>query len=136
MTARVSRRACLVLASCVFVAACDNDSVTSPSEVISPTTVNWTTQVGPAGAASRSFVATQSGTVTVTLQSAPLPVGLGIGVPRSGGSGCRPSSTTTALPGSTPQLASAVESGTYCLVVFDVGGIVDPVAFSVQFVHP
>jgi hypothetical protein len=34
------------------------------------------------------------------------------------------------------QLTIGVEEGTYCVLAFDVGGVVDPIAFTVTLVHP
>jgi len=78
----------------------------------------------------------QSGTVFVTLQSAPVPVGLGIGVPQANRSGCRASLSTTATAASSPQLTTAVEEGRYCVIVFDVVGLTDPIVFTVEVVQP
>jgi hypothetical protein len=136
MTMRpISIAGCLLLAALTSPSCSDND-VTSPTEVTSPVTVTWSTLLVPGGSASRSLSVTQSGTVSVTLQSAPVPVGLGVGVPQANGSGCRTTLSTTASPGPSPQLTIAVEEGTYCVVVFDVLGIAEPFTFTVEVVQP
>ena len=117
-------------------AACGNDATTTPTATTSPTTVTWATLLGARGAASRSFVASQYGTVSVTLQAAAVPLGIGIGVPASSQSVCRPSSSVTASPGDSPQLTAAVQPGNYCVLVFDVGGISDQIWFTIQLVYP
>jgi hypothetical protein len=86
--------------------------------------------------ATRSFVTSQAGTVTVTLQSAAVPLGVGVGVPAASGSGCRPAVSVTAAPNDAPALTAAVEEGTYCVLVFDVGAIVDPIPFTLQLIYP
>jgi hypothetical protein len=126
---------CMLLVAIVSASCSDND-VTSPTDVTSPVTVNWSTLLAPGGSASRSLAVTQSGTVSVTLQSAPVPLGLGIGVPQANGSGCRTTLSTTASPGPSPQLTTAVEVGTYCVVVFDVVGITEPVTIALEVSQP
>ena len=98
--------------------------------------MSWTTHIGNNGSASRSFVTSQAGSVTVALQSAAVPLGIGVGVPGASGGGCRAAVSVTAAPNDAPQLTTAVEEGTYCVLVFDVGGIVDPIPFTLQLVHP
>jgi hypothetical protein len=120
----------------IVSASCSDNDVTSPTEVTSPVTVTWSTLLVPGGSASRSLSVTQSGAVSVTLQSAPVPVGLGVGVPQANGSGCRTTLSTTASPGPSPHLTTAVEEGIYCVVVFDVVGILDPLTFTVEVVQP
>lgn len=126
----------LSVAAVLTSTACGNDATTTPTATTSPTTVTWTSFVGARGAVSRSFVASQHGTVSITLQAAPVPLGIGIGVPASSQSVCRPSSSVTASPGDSPQLTAAVQPGTYCVLVFDVGGISDQISFAIQLVYP
>jgi hypothetical protein len=124
------------LLSALLNVSCGDDVATSPTDTTSPSTITWTTQLAPRGSASRTLDVDQSGTVFVTLQSAPLPVGLGIGVPQADGSGCRTTLSTTATAASSPQLTTAVEEGRYCVIVFDVVGLTDPITFTVEVVQP
>jgi hypothetical protein len=116
--------------------ACGNDATTTPTATTSPMTVTWTSFLGARGAGSRSFVASQHGTVSITLQAAPVPLGIGIGVPGASDSVCRPSSSVTASAGDSPQLTAAVQPDSYCVLVFDVGGISDQISFTIQLVYP
>jgi len=126
-----------VLLAALLHVACGDDATTSPTETTSsPSTITWTTQLGPRGSASRSLQVDHAGTVSVTLQSAPVPVGLGIGVPQASGSGCRTSLSTTATAAGSPQLTTPVEEGRYCVIVFDVVGLTDPITFTVEVVQP
>ena len=128
---------CVLLAIVCSVSCGDEAATTAPTSVTSPTTVTWTTLLYARGAASRSFVASQAGIVTVTLQSAAVPIGIAVGVPAAAsGSSCRAATSVTATASDAPQLTIGVEEGTYCVLVFDVGGIVDPIAFTVNLVHP
>ena len=126
----------VVLLSALFNASCGDDVATSPTETTSPSTIIWNTQLVPGGSASRSLNVDRSGTVSVTLQSAPVPVGLGIGVPQASGGGCRATVSTTATPAGSPQLTTSVEEGAYCVTVFDVMGLTNPIAFTVEVVQP
>ena len=128
---------CVLLANVCSVSCGDEATTTAPTSVTSPTTVTWTTLLYAKGAASRSFVASQAGSVTVTLQSAPVPIGIAVGVPAAAsGSGCRAATSVTAASSDAPQLTIDVEEGTYCVLAFDVGGIVDSIAFTVKLVYP
>ena len=125
----------VVLLSALLNVACGDDVATAPTETTSPSTITWTTQLGPRGSASRSLQVDQARAVSVTLQSAPFPVGLGIGVPQADGSGCRTTLSTTATPASSPQLTTSVEEGQYCVIVFDVVGLTDPITFTLEVVQ-
>lgn len=124
----------MLLVSFCTISCGDESATTAPTSATSPTTVTWTTHVGTNGSASRSFVTSKSGSVTVTLQSAVVPLGIGLGI--LGATGCRPAVSVTATPSDAPHLTTAVEEGTYCVLVFDVGGIVDPIPFTLQLVYP
>ena len=126
----------VALLSALLNVSCSDDVVTAPTAITSPSTITWTTLLGPRGSASRSLEVVQAGTVFVTLQSAPVPLGLGIGVPQANGSGCRTTLSTTATAASSPQLTTAVEAGRYCVIVFDVVGLTDPITFTVEVVQP
>jgi hypothetical protein len=120
----------------VATGACGGNSTTAPTTATSPTTVTWTTFVGPGGTASRSFTTTAAGAVSVTLQAAGLPLGIGLGIPRASGNGCRLAVSMTAEAGAAPQLTAPVDGGEYCVEVFDIGGITEPISFTLQLVHP
>lgn len=126
-----------VLCASLCVVSCGDDSAaTTPTTVTSPTTVSWTTRISAKGAASRSFVTSQAGSVTVTLQSAPVALEIGVGVPAATGTGCRPAVSVMTEPSQAPQLTTQVEAGTYCVLAFDVDGLADPIPFTVQLVYP
>jgi hypothetical protein len=91
------------------------------------------------GSSSRTFTASQAGTVRLTLQSLGGPatsVGLGIGIPRLDGAGCVLTQSVTTGPGAGPHLTAAVAPGVYCVRVFDPGTLPGPSTFSVQIVFP
>ena len=121
-----------------LVGCSEMDIPTLPSAT--PVTETFENQFGPHGSASRSFVVSETGTVSVTLTSAGPPadvaVGIGIGIPRSTGSGCSLSRSVTATAASAPHLIMTAEPGTYCVQVFDVGALSGDVRFSVSVLHP
>jgi hypothetical protein len=91
------------------------------------------------GASSRTFTATQSGAVNLTLQSlgaGASTVGLGLGIPRVDGTGCLLTQSIMASPGSSPQLSAQVAAGKYCAKIFDTGSLSRPVTFVLQIVRP
>jgi hypothetical protein len=125
--------------SALVLGACSTmDIPTLPSAA--PVTETFENQFGVQGAASRSFVVSETGAVSVTLTAAGPPsdvaLGIGIGIPRSTGSGCSLSRSVTATAAATPHLTVTAEPGTYCVQVFDVGALTGDVRFSVSVLHP
>lgn len=122
--------------------ACDNgpdgeDDTTPTSPQPSPITELFSTQLVVGGSAARSFNAAKAGTATVTLTNlgSATKLGFGIGVLDSLGSGCLfTRSSDTAVAGTS--FALPVDAGTYCVRVFDVGGMTSTVTFSVTIVRP
>lgn len=130
----------LALLSCL--AGCNNTptpTTPTPTTPVGPTTVTWSTQLGPRGTVSRSIEPSAAGTVTVTLNSmTPVdrPVGLSIGIPRAGGSGCLPTLTVQTASSSTPQIETRIANGTYCVQVYDLGTLEAPVTFTAVIALP
>jgi len=61
-------------------------------------------------------------------------VGLGIGTPS--GISCVPTTTTTTVAGSAAQLSgTATIAGPFCISVYDIGGLVEPVTYTVTVLH-
>jgi hypothetical protein len=123
----------------VFAWGCgDTTTVTAPT-VTSPSTSSFTSTLAVAGAVSRQFTATQSGTVSVTLNSAgpaSTVVGLGIGVPTAGIANCSFLTTSRATAGTAPQIAASVDAGPYCVGIYDVGTLTAPISFDITIVYP
>jgi len=138
------KKAFVVLA--VLCAGCSNNPTTTPSSTVtSPVSETFTSQIDAGGSAFRTFTALQAGNVTVTLVGGPagLPVGLGLGLPdqvagattRPAGH-CRLNTVINATAGAA--VTTAVDAGSYCAGVFDIGGITAPnqIAFSIRIDHP
>lgn len=126
------------------LAACDNgpldptttDSTTSTTT--SPVTETWATQLAVNGSTSRSFTAAKAGTATVTLTSVggstTQKVGFGLGIPDTLGAGClfMRSLETAAVA----QISTAVDFGTYCVRVYDLGTLTAATNVTVTIVRP
>lgn len=77
---------------------------------------------------------TLAGTLTATLTSSDVPLGVGIGVPRPANGGCRLNTSQVDVPGFS--VAAVSDAGSYCVQVFDNGDVVKQAAFTVTIVHP
>jgi hypothetical protein len=85
-----------------------------------------TGQMAPGGLVIHQFIASATGTVSVTLTATDPPatlVGLGIGIPGANAGSCDMTKTIQARPGTTAQMTATVETGVYCAGTFDVGGL-------------
>lgn len=131
----------LTLALGVVCLACSNNSPTptAPTQPTGPVTDTFASAFTVNGSASRTFRASQAGTVTITLDSVGPPptvlVGLGVGVPFVNSVPCQlTSSLTDAGPGA--QISMHADPGSYCVKIFDVGNLVETVNFSMSITHP
>ena len=122
----------------LLVSACgdDNTSTTTPSPTSTAMSETWSGVVAPGGQSSHSFTVNSSGTIAVTLTSSAATLGLGVGLPRVTGGGCRLGVAVNASAGSSPQISTAADAGQYCVQVYDLGTLQDPVGFSLKIDHP
>jgi hypothetical protein len=127
----------VVLAAMMF-AGCgdDNSTPTTPSNTSKIVTEDWSSAVAPGGASTRSFTVTSAGTISVTLTGAGATLGLGVGLPRTTGGGCRLGVAVIASAGGSPQISEQADAGQYCVQVYDLGTLTDPVGFSLKIEHP
>jgi len=126
----------IVLAAMLMASGCGSDTPTSPSTPVAPGSETFSSVVAPGGASTRTFTLEKAGTITVTMTTAGATLGLGLGLPRVSGGGCRLSVAVNAAPGSTPQLTMPADAGQYCVQVYDLGTLRDPVPFAVKIDHP
>jgi hypothetical protein len=131
---RITRSASLVLA--LFAAGCGDDTPSTPTTPSASTSETWSSVVAPGGQSSRSFTVNSAGTISVTLTAAGATFGLGIGVPRVTGGGCRLGTAVNASAGSAPQISAAADAGQYCVQVYDLGTLRDPAGFVLKIDHP
>ena len=129
----------LLVAFMVAMAAACGDgasTTTAPSIPTKPAAENWSSVLAPGGASSRSFTVTAAGTISVTMTSAGATVGLGVGLPRVSGGGCRLGVSVNTGGASTPQITTQADAGQYCVQVFDLGTLIDPISFTLTIDHP
>ena len=120
----------------VMLAGCGSDDTpTTPSNTSGPRTENWSSVVAPGGASTRTFTLNSAGTIVVTLTAGPT-VGLGVGLPRTNGGGCRLGVSVNASPATTPQINAQADAGQYCVQVYDLGTLIDPSGFALKIEHP
>ena len=123
------------ISATMMLAGCGSDSTpTTPSNASTTVKENWSSVVAPGGASTRSFTVNSAGTIVVTLTGGPM-VGLGVGLPRTSGGGCRLGVSVNASPATTPQISAQADAGQYCVQVFDLGTLTDPVGFSLTIEH-
>jgi len=126
----------------VLCAGCSSTTAPSStsSSTSSPVSETFTSQIFAQGSAFRTFTASQAGTVTITLLGGPagMPLGLGLGLPGETAGHCQLTFVINASPGGATVLSNAVDAGTFCAGVFDVGDIPPSTAvpFSIRIDHP
>ncbi|HTM02916.1 MAG TPA: hypothetical protein VL173_05395 [Vicinamibacterales bacterium] len=115
---------------------CGSDSATAPTTT-SPVTDTWSAMLGPGGAESRSVPASKSGTVTLTLIGADVPLTIGIGIPRQVNAGCRLTVSTLATSPGTSIATDVPYAGSYCVEIFDeANNIAKQATFTASVVYP
>ena len=127
---------CLVIASLLVVGCGDDNTSTTPSNTSGTMSETWSSTVAPGGQSSRSFTVNSAGTIAVTLTAAGAQLGVGVGLPRVTGGGCRLGVSVNASAGSTPQISTSADAGQYCVQVYDLGTLTDPVGFALKIDHP
>ena len=142
---------CVAASVCLLAAAgCDNadsNSGTSAASLLASApsvplvTENFSGTVQPGSNASHPFTVTLNNfqiTLALTTAGPPATVQEGFGVGQmvagscqllSGGFGTFTASTTL------PQLSGTIPSGTYCVMVYDVGNQVGPISYTVVIQH-
>ena len=119
---------------------------TAPTAVNGTLTATFTSFLAIGGSSSHSFVATQAGNIAVTLTNVTpaAVVGLGVGTPNAGGSGCNVTNSLNASAAvadstgaTTPQLTIPATAGPYCVKVYDSGQLPGiRVEFAVTIAYP
>jgi len=127
----------IVVGVTLMLIACGSDNTpTTPTNTSTTATENWSSVLAPGGASTRSFTVNSAGTIVVTLTVAGTTVGLGVGLPRTSGGGCRLGVAVNAAPGTAPQINTQADAGQYCVQVYDLGTLTDPTGFVLKIDHP
>ena len=129
----------LLLAVLVNAAACTNPFSSSDSTTNKgPSTDSFSGALAPNGSLVFTFSVTTAGSVGVTLTavspSTANALGLGVG-PSSNGTCSVTNSTSSAVPGASPQLTVNENPGTYCVRVSDSGSLAATSTVTVTVAH-
>lgn len=127
----------VIVAAALAAAACSNDTTTSVSPTVPPTSFTFATSFTARGSATRTFDQVVTGTVTVTLNSVTpdVALGIGVGVPGSAGGACNLTRAEIVRAGSAPQITLRAEPGTWCVRVWDPGTVAELVSFSMAVTY-
>ena len=130
---------CAVVA--LLTAGCSNSSTAATSTTTPSTSV--TENIGGAltvgGLSSHAFTTFSGGTISVTLSGLSGPttvVGLGLGVYNATTFVCSLTTSLNTTPGTAAQISATVDTGTYCVEIYDIGTLGGPQGFSISIVHP
>ena len=94
-----------------------------------------------AGSDAHPFTVTSSGaaiTFTLTTAGPPATITMGFGIGSWDGTTCTLLTggfTNNAQAGATPQLAGNINSGQFCLMVYDVGNMLAPITYTATVAH-
>jgi len=126
----------IAIGAAMMLAGCGSDNApTTPSAPSGRVTENWSSVLAPGGASTRTFTLNSAGTIVVTMTAGPT-AGLGVGLPRTHGGGCRLGVSVNASPDTTPQISTQADAGQYCIQVYDLGTLTDPIGFALKIEHP
>ena len=131
-------RAVALCGLAVAAAACGGtkNTTTAPSTTAT-NKVSWFSTLSPGGTSTRSFTVSKAGTVSFTVKQGNGPaIGVGLGLPRDTGGGCRLGFDSRTTPGITSSFSTSVESGQYCVQLYDLGTLVNPEPFTVDITLP
>jgi hypothetical protein len=140
--ARTPRSAVVLLVFAMLGASCGSDTTTPTTPTPpSPATETLNGSMAQNGTAIRTFTASKSGTVSVTLAAAGPPssivLGLGIGIRGATGIDCKFSQTVNTAAGAAGQISAAVDAGTYCAGAYDIGNVgPNGITVTVTVTHP
>ena len=119
----------------LLLAGCGHDSTTAPSATVTDT---FASVLSVRGSSAREFILLKAGTVTVSIDAMnPVyVVGLGLGSPDATKAGCSTTMTIETAGGTTDELSTTLNPGTYCVKVYDVGNLTQATSFTISIVHP
>ena len=131
-------RAAVVLAlSLALTSGCSDPVAPTPPVPALPTiTETFTATLSPSGLNQHRFTINQVGGLQITLTDVEPGAALGIGIGLSVSLTCSVISSATTGPGNVAQVAgTATLTGTYCVSVYDVGNLVEPVTYTITVLH-
>ena len=137
MTRSIIRAITLCGAAVVAVACGGTNSTSTAPSTTTTNKVSWFSTLSPGGTSTRSFTVDKVGTVNVTVKQGGGPaIGFGLGIPRDTGGGCRLGFDARTTPGITSSFSIPVETGQYCVQLYDLGTLANPEPFTVDITLP
>ena len=130
----------LATAACTLGGGGGSSSTTTPlAPTISATTETFSGTVDVGGSDSHSFNVAQSGgqlSVTLTSAGPPPTIFMGVGVGTPSGTTCTLlAQSPPSQAGTAAVLSGTAQSGSYCVVVFDIGNQTAQVSYTVTVSH-
>ena len=127
----------LVLGIAVCAAACaDPPAPATPTPVTPTVTETFTGQLLVLGSNSHTFAVQQIGGLRVTMNGVTPPAAVGIAVGTPSGATCLPIQSLTAVANPAAQISgTATIVGNFCVIIYDVGGLVEPVNYTITVLH-
>jgi hypothetical protein len=134
----MSRFTFLTVALALTAAACGSDTPTTPTTPAAPTvTSTFSGELNKNGGDTFSFATAQSGTMTATLSAlgpdSALIVGLALGT--WNGNACQIILPKDNATQGSQVIGQGSSAGNYCVRIYDVGNVVDPITYEIQVVH-
>jgi hypothetical protein len=127
------------LAVALLAAGCSDPTPPAAPTPVDPTiTETFTGTLNLSGNNVHQFPVSVVGSLKVTLASLTpsAAVGIGVGTPSSTTGTCNVLSSMTAVAGPSFQLSgTATVSGNFCVSIFDVGNLVEPVNYTIVVLH-
>lgn len=126
-----------VLGLSLLATACaDPVAPATPTPVVPTITETFTGTVAALGSTPFPITVQQVGGITVTISDITPKVTVGFGIGVQGLTGCAVVGQSTAAAGERTQLTGTMSTpGSYCVVVFDTGQVVDPVSYTLTVLH-
>jgi hypothetical protein len=128
----------VILAITVSAAACsDPVPPTTPTPAVPTINETFSDTLLVGGANTHQFLVTQIGGVKVTLDSVSpsAAVGLGIGFPSLGSCSLLDRMQTVAAGTTVLFSGTANAPGNLCVLIFDIGNLVEPTAYTINVLH-
>lgn len=126
----------------LLVAGCSDETPTSATTTTTtfttPVSVTFPGVVGPGGSVSRTFSPQLAGQARAAVGdiTPSTRLSIALGVPRADGSGCLAAVSSTSGNGSSADVVTNVDLGTFCVIVWAPAVTADAVRFTVALTHP
>jgi hypothetical protein len=131
------RRLAIALGLGLATAGCSDPIAPATPTPVTPTvTESFSDTLLVSGTNTHQFTVQQVGGLKVSVANVAPGAAVGLGVGTPGLTGCSVLSTLTAVPSPAPQLSgTATVTGAFCISVYDVGNLVEPVTYTVTVLH-